>query len=479
MEPTKILSMILVSGLCSAACAQNNSNLNFSETNGTPKHLSKIEYAKEWSNPNKGTADLFSKNGSKTTGIPNNQIGEQDAFSGDTYAGIIAFMDDAVTDWKGLLTGEGNGEKKGYNKYTEYVQTKLAQPLVAGQAYNISFRANLAEKSGRAINNLGLLLSKEAVSSNTNSFITATPQIKSENILDNKTEWTEVSGRFVAEGGEQFLTIGLFNGVDQSVDLSKETNNRRAYYYIDGIAIAVFDDPDTDGDGVSDKNDLCPNVKGLAAFKGCPDTDGDGIADSKDTCPNVKGSADHNGCPDTDGDGIIDSKDSCPNVKGLAAFNGCLEQDTDGDGIVDSKDACPNVKGIAKYDGCLLSKEEKKVIEDASAHIYFETGSSTIKKVSYPDLDRLAAILKKHPEVKARVEGHTDSSGNAEKNLALSKARAASVKKYLIEHGEKEDHITSEGYGSSQPVASNDTKAGRAKNRRVGIVVSSFEMIKK
>jgi outer membrane protein OmpA-like peptidoglycan-associated protein len=479
MKTTKILSILLVSGICSSAFAQSNSNLNFSETKETPKQLSKIAFAKEWSNPNRGTADLFSKEGNRTTGIPNNQVGEQDAFSGGAYAGIIAFMDDAVTDWKELVTGEGDGEKKGYNKYTEYVQTKLTQPLVAGQAYNISFRANLAEKSGRAINNLGLLLSKEAVSNNSNSFITATPQIKSENVLDNKTEWAEISGRFVAEGGEQFLTIGLFNGVDQSVDLSKETNNRRAYYYIDGIAINVFDDPDTDGDGVTDKNDACPNVKGLAAFKGCPDTDGDGIADSKDACPNVKGLAEHSGCPDTDGDGIIDSKDSCPNVKGLVAFNGCLEKDTDGDGIVDSKDACPNVKGIAKYDGCLLSKEEKKVIEDASAHIYFETGSSTIKKVSYPDLDRLAAILKKHPEVKARVEGHTDSSGNAEKNLALSKDRAASVKKYLIEHGEKEDHITSEGYGSSIPVASNDTKAGRAKNRRVGIVVSSFEKVEK
>ncbi len=479
MKTTKILSLILASGICSAAFAQNNSNLNFSETNGTPKHLSKIEYAKEWSNPNKGTADLFVKEGNRTTGIPNNRVGEQKAYGEGNYAGIIAFMDDAVTDWREVLTGEGDGEKKGYNKYTEYVQTKLAQPLVAGQAYDISFRASLAEKSGRAINNLGMLLSKTAVSSSSNSFITATPQVKAENVLDNKTEWVEVSGKFVAEGGEEFLTIGLFNGVDQMEDISDETNNRRAYYYVTGVAINVFDDPDSDGDGIADKADACPNVKGLAAFKGCPDTDGDGIADKDDACPNEKGLANYNGCPDTDGDGIIDSKDSCPNIKGLAEFNGCLETDTDGDGVVDSKDACPNVKGLAKYDGCLLSSEEKKIIEDASAHIYFETGSSTIKKVSYPDLDKLAAILKKHPEVKAKVEGHTDSSGNAEKNLTLSKARAASVKKYLIEHGEKEDHISSEGYGSSKPIASNDTKAGRAKNRRVEIVVSSFEKAEK
>jgi len=76
------------------------------------------------------------------------------------------------------------------------------------------------------------------------------------------------------------------------------------------------------------------------------------------------------------------------------------------------------------------------------------------------------------------VEGHTDSSGNAAKNLSLSKARAASVEKYLIEHGEKQDHISSEGYGSTRPIASNDTKEGRAKNRRVEIAVSSFETSK-
>ena len=113
-------------------------------------------------------------------------------------------------------------------------------------------------------------------------------------------------------------------------------------------------------------------------------------------------------------------------------------------------------------------------IKDASSHIYFQSGSTKIKKESYADLDKLAGILKKHPEVKARIEGHTDSSGNADSNLKLSKERAAAVKKYLIEHGEKEDHITSEGYGSAKPIAPNNTKEGKAKNRRVEVVVSSF-----
>jgi len=74
-----------------------------------------------------------------------------------------------------------------------------------------------------------------------------------------------------------------------------------------GVGLAVkFGGIDTDGDGIFDKDDACPKVKGLAQFKGCPDTDGDGIIDSKDACPEVAGKAEFNGCPDTDGDGIVD-----------------------------------------------------------------------------------------------------------------------------------------------------------------------------
>lgn len=226
---------------------------------------------------------------------------------------------------------------------------------------------------------------------------------------------------------------------------------------------------DTDGDGFINSEDKCPSIFGK--INGCPDkdSDGDGISDSKDKCPKVKGTL--NGCPDTDGDGVADLDDKCPKVKGT--LNGC--PDTDGDGVADADDKCPNLKGTVANNGCLLSEEEKSIIKESSSHIYFETGSAKIKSISYPDLDKLTAILKKHPEVKARVEGHTDNTGNAEKNVKLSKARAAAVKKYLIEHGEAADHISSEGYGSAKPIASNDTKEGRAKNRRVEIVISSFK----
>ena len=69
-----------------------------------------------------------------------------------------------------------------------------------------------------------------------------------------------------------------------------------------------FGGKDTDGDGIYDKDDACPEVAGLKEFNGCPDTDGDGIMDSDDACPDVSGLAELNGCPDTDGDGIVDNR---------------------------------------------------------------------------------------------------------------------------------------------------------------------------
>ena len=111
-----------------------------------------------------------------------------------------------------------------------------------------------------------------------------------------------------------------------------------------------FGGTDTDGDGIYDEHDECPNVPGLEKFNGCPDTDGDGIQDSEDECPMEAGLPEFNGCPDTDGDGVSDNKDRCPTVAGLASMAGC--PDTDGDGIADGQDACPKVAGPRGNRGC-------------------------------------------------------------------------------------------------------------------------------
>jgi outer membrane protein OmpA-like peptidoglycan-associated protein len=104
--------------------------------------------------------------------------------------------------------------------------------------------------------------------------------------------------------------------------------------------------------------------------------------------------------------------------------------------------------------------------------IHFGTDNATLRPDGEQLLDEVADLLTKHPEIrKIRVEGHTDNRGNAEHNLQLSKARAASVVNYLVKSGIDPSRLESEGYGSTQPLVPNLTPAARAKNRRVAFKI--------
>ncbi len=103
---------------------------------------------------------------------------------------------------------------------------------------------------------------------------------------------------------------------------------------------------DTDGDGVKDLDDECPNEPGSESTAGCPDTDGDGLSDKVDACPDMAGLAGNMGCPDTDEDGFIDKEDECPEEPGT--LYGC--PDSDDDGVADKDDECPDEAGLVM--GC-------------------------------------------------------------------------------------------------------------------------------
>lgn len=230
--------------------------------------------------------------------------------------------------------------------------------------------------------------------------------------------------------------------------------------------------PDTDGDGIPDKEDECPTIKGLAQFHGCPDTDGDGIADKDDACPTVKGLAQFQGCPDTDGDGIPDKDDACPTVKGLAQYHGC--PDTDGDGIPDNEDKCPTEAGPASNNGCPVPPPPVEVKEEEvkiATPILFDLNKTTIKKSSYPALVDAVKNLKENKSAVAVIDGYADATGKTAYNNKLSAKRAAVVKAYLLKHGVPAKRIRIKGHGSKSPVADNKTKEGRAQNRRVEIKI--------
>ena len=138
------------------------------------------------------------------------------------------------------------------------------------------------------------------------------------------------------------------------------TNNLLGFFGKNGAPLNVFGGvviplaakraKDRDGDYVSDRKDVCPDVKGLWTFRGCPDTDEDGIKDQDDKCPNEAGPASTSGCPDADGDGIFDKSDACPTEAGPVKLNGC--PDADGDGLADKEDECPREAGLPEFGGC-------------------------------------------------------------------------------------------------------------------------------
>ncbi len=228
--------------------------------------------------------------------------------------------------------------------------------------------------------------------------------------------------------------------------------------------------PDTDGDGIIDPKDECPFEAGLPELNGCPDRDGDGIPDHQDACPDEPGLAQFNGCPDTDGDGIADKDDECPEVAGPKENNGCPWPDRDGDGVPDNIDECPDVAGPASNKGCPEIKEEHiKQLNDYGKTILFNTNKSTFQEKSYQVLDNMANVMKQFPTAKFAIEGHTDSSGSDKINDPLSNDRANAVRDYLISKGISADRLTAEGFGSKRPIDTNKTAAGKANNRRTEV----------
>lgn len=227
--------------------------------------------------------------------------------------------------------------------------------------------------------------------------------------------------------------------------------------------------PDSDGDGIADIKDRCPELAGLLNLEGCPDSDADGVADLDDKCANTKAGykVDASGCPfDKDGDGVIDEEDDCPDQKGSAVLKGC--PDRDGDGIADKSDKCPDVIGIPANNGCPeIPKEIITQITKIASKIFFESGSDKLQSNSKTQLDDLSDILKKYLEANLVIEGHTDNTGDAEKNVTLSQKRCESVKTYLISKGVDVNRLSATGFGQTRPIDDNATAAGRAKNRRV------------
>jgi outer membrane protein OmpA-like peptidoglycan-associated protein len=250
---------------------------------------------------------------------------------------------------------------------------------------------------------------------------------------------------------------------------------------------------DTDGDGVFDNEDQCVSEPQGSnpdpARRGCPlrDRDGDGVFDNTDQCPDQPQGSNPDptrpGCPagDRDGDGVVDHEDQCPDESRLPfpdpSRNGCPLPDADHDQVPEPPDACPGVPGVPSPDparnGCpntdvRMEGAQIRILQQ----VFFDTDRDTIKRRSNRILQAVADVLRAAPHIRrVSVDGHTDNRADEAHNMDLSQRRAAAVVRWLVEHGIEPSRLEAHGYGPTRPIDTNETAAGRARNRRVEFVI--------
>jgi OOP family OmpA-OmpF porin len=181
------------------------------------------------------------------------------------------------------------------------------------------------------------------------------------------------------------------------------------------------------------------------------------------------------GVVDSDGDGVADDRDRCPHTpRGVKVDASGCPLDSDKDGVRDDLDQCPGTPVGTKVDakGCPVPMATKSAeVTAAGTWIYkdiqFEINRSDLKESSYPILDEIVAALKAQPNLKIEIQGHTDNTGAHAYNVGLSQKRAESVQAYLESKGIDSARMTSKGFGPDRPIDTNNTKQGRARNRRV------------
>lgn len=220
------------------------------------------------------------------------------------------------------------------------------------------------------------------------------------------------------------------------------------------------------------------------------DADGDGVSDKDDRCPNTPRGADvdSRGCPsDSDDDGVYDGIDRCPDSpRGVRVDRRGCGVDTDRDGVPDGIDQCDNTPRGAKVDsrGCAAQSDTEKELRESGmirlSDVRFATGSAALSSDSHRTLNEVGEVLSKYPDLEIEVGGHTDSQGSASGNQSLSEKRAQSVMDYLLSKFSKlkTRNFSARGYGEDNPIASNATAAGRGENRRVEFKVLNPEALR-
>ena len=330
--------------------------------------------------PNGSFENYRKKSGSIKQAIPWSQIASVDYYQSP--------LTNDTTSQKGAKSGDCYIGLRFQKKYKEFAQVKLADALHRGTIYEFEMFIRLAFWSNASLKSFGALFSKTGFKSQGDALKTALiDSVCKKGGFINGYQWFKISGKYQADGGEKYLTIGNFapNVKKDMIKIDKfKFGFKEAYYFVDDISL----------------------IK------------------AKEIVEKVK-------------------------VEIVGSFN------------------------INEEDSVLLVKNNIKVGEKvALKNIFFENGKSYILPESFSELNKLAQYLIRNPSMEVQINGHSDNSGSRLKNQKLSEQRAREVFEYLIKKG-TQNKMYFKGYGSSLPIASNETDEGKAKNRRV-----EFEIIK-
>jgi len=286
--------------------------------------------------------------------------------------------------------------------YREHIQTKLLSPLKARNRYIFKMYVSLSEFSYYAMSKIGVLFSQSPVLvGDKNHF---SPQIESP-FIDKQKEWILISDTIIAEGGEQYITIGDFSPFSKK-DIRKIAENKnfekyfscfRAYYFFDNLNLTWLD-----------------------------------------------------ALPEP----ILGEAPQIPFSEEKPTFTGWEK----------AWQLEPTEFGYLKPNEPIILK-----------NVLFEFGKARLLDKSKSELDKLFRLLNEYKELKIIISGHTDEIGSTEKNIKLSEERAKAVHKYLTDKGILAERLFFAGYGAMKALESNQSEAGRKKNRRVEFLILAEE----
>lgn len=289
---------------------------------------------------------------------------------------------------RGAYTGSCYAGLRFQKKYKEFVQVRLAEAMHRGTTYNFEMHLRLAYWSNALLKSLGVLISKGGYHGQGDAVRSCIiDSVCKKGGFINNYQWFKISGKYKADGGEKYITIGNFSPKVEKdivrINIFK-LGFKEAYYFVDEISIFKAKEPE---EKVA--------VEYVGSFKA------------------------------NEEDSVLD-----------------------------------------------VSKDVKVGSKVALKNIFFELGHYYLLPESYVELNKLAQYLIRHPQMEIQINGHSDNSGFKFKNQKISEQRAREVFEYLIKKG-VQNKMYFKGYGSSMPIATNDTDEGKAKNRRV-----EFEIIK-